>query len=223
MRYSVLVLSPSGDSAQAELMLSKFDEALEVPAYAEPCYCVGSSARHRAYDLANAKMPIEQHRKEFSNLPEVKQAILASKQAGNYGFSPAMDEKWRSEFELPFEALREQFYQEQPDKDAPDPECTSCQGKGYQETTYNPNTKFDQYVLGGIWEQHFDHLQGRTAREFLSQPEQTFAILTPEGEWLQKSEIILQTTKPNDNWQQTFTDTLQKFADCHVLVYDCHI
>lgn len=159
--------------------------------------------------------------------------IERSKNAGNYGFSKEADSLWEEVFVKPFESRMAAMLEAEPDKNDPDPDCNDCGGTGHETTTYNPQSKWDEYEHDSEWVSLFRSVQGVSAAEFLEfaakqpGPYLTLAILTPEGKWLQKGEVLnngfIKDALSDEEWQAIFTETLQKFSDSRVLIYDCHI
>lgn len=233
--FNVLVLTKDGSEEQAETLLAPFDEGREVPQYEKPCWCIGSKAKLRVYNKLIAETPIDRARAEFASRPDVQKLISESKEAGNYGFSKEADALWEEVFVKPFEARHAALLPEEPDINAPDPDCVYCAGSGVEISTYNPLSKWDSYELGGHWSTLFAPVQGASVAEFLDfakkhtveSPFLTFAVLTPDGEWYEKGIVlydgVVKDAKSNEEWESLYTEVLQKFPEYRVLIYDCHI
>ena len=229
----MLVLTADGLEEQAETLLAPFDENREVPEYETSCWCVGVAAKQRVYNRLFEESAFERARLEFSQRPDVKMLIQESIDAGNHGFSPEIDALWDELFNHPFEKRIVEHLDAEPDKNSPDPECPSCSGTGVERTTYNPQAKWDSYEYDNEWVDLFRPVQGLTAEEFLEyasnleQPYLTLAVLTPNGEWLEKGEVLnngfLKNAMSSAQWQDKFVETLRKFPTAKVMIYDCHI
>ena len=115
-------------------VMEPFSEAREVPAYQKTCYCKGSKAHARARAYAN-KMVGE---------PDSLRAIYWSDEPGAKVTGQAL-------FDSRDETIRDRLDYD-PDQFAPDPDCDDCHGSGLRETTYNPASKWDWYVIGGRWD-----------------------------------------------------------------------
>lgn len=117
----------------------------------------------------------------------------------------------------------------------PIPSARDCKGKGIETSTYNPNSKWDSYELGGDWSLFFQSVQGATVSEFLTFAQSTyehtpflsFAILTPNGEWIEKGIVLnygfVKDAMSDEDWQAQYFYVLGKFSDHRVLIYNCHI
>lgn len=231
--FTVMVISPDGTVEESEQLLAPFSEHLEVPPYEKPCWCIGLVAKADAHNLAEKEMPIEPARTEFVKRQEIKALIDESKLAGNYGFSPKVDALWKAEFEDEFERRIVEFMALDPRAEQADPECQECNGAGIETTTYNPKSKWDWYLVGGRWVEQFELFQGKLVSEFVGakdedgSPLRTFAILTPDGDWIERGEmgwfaVVTDEKSPNE-WEACYTATLEKYKDCRMIVFDCHI
>lgn len=130
-------------------MLATFDEGLAVPTYDAECWCVGSEAASAAH-----KATVESHgefdlvRKAFwstrVDLPET--ATEAEREA----FAESEEARWQK-LSDPWSAAKNAALDAHPLKDKPKADCEDCGGKGTRPTTYNPNSKWDWYVVGGRW------------------------------------------------------------------------
>jgi hypothetical protein len=223
-QFSVCVITPNGLAEEAEALLAPFCENLEVPEWEKHCWCVGLQAKARAHQKAAQKMPIEIARRTFLERADVKQLVQISKEASNYGFSSSFDNLWREEFEQPFLILCAEILATEHGLNEPNPTCPDCLGAGTILTTENPQAKWDDYDFSGIWVANFQHLQGVTTEEFLQQASRTFAIITPDGTWLEKGELIyFSMIEGPGQWEEIFQETLKKFANHRILVYNCHV
>lgn len=139
-------------TGQIERLLAPFNEALDVAPYMEPCYCVGRKAKREVNDAVIAKFgdweAIRLHFKiqypELANVdyldPETDQALIARSRA-----------VWAEQFSRPPEKMRHEAFEAHPLKDLVDANCEECKGSGQVESTYNPNSQWDWYVIGGRW------------------------------------------------------------------------
>jgi hypothetical protein len=178
-------------------------------------------------------MPIEKARTEFKSREDVKALIKESEEAGNYGFSDEVDRLWDTTFVKPYEAKERELLAVDPGAQLPDQNCNECQGTGIETSTYNPNSKWDWYQLGGRWAEIFKPFQGVTVSEFAKatddegKPFRTFAIVTPDAQWLEKGKMlffaIVADRKEPQEWEGMYADVLTKYADHKALFYDCHI
>jgi hypothetical protein len=61
------------------------------------------------------------------------------------------DVKWKTGVYLPRSKRVAELEIVQPLFNLPDPECDECHGAGAYKSTYNPNSKWDWYSIGGRW------------------------------------------------------------------------
>jgi hypothetical protein len=231
--FTVLVITPNGTEQEAEALLAPYCEHTEVEPYQTQCWCVGINARKSVREAVTLEMPIEKARDEFLAREDVCNLIEESKKAGNYGFSEEVDRLWDERFDKPFELREKELLAARPDRDAADPTCDECKGTGIETTTYNPRSKWDWYELGGRWWDLLAVFQGEPVSKFLEakgeddQPFRTFAIITPDGQWLEAGKLlcfaVVAEEKDPREWEACYNETLDKYRDHRALFYDCHI
>lgn len=125
-----------------------------------------------------------------------------------------------------------------------DEQCYQDKAQWYEEdmidengniySTYNPNSKWDWYTIGGRWTGGLVTKEGReTNSDYVSEIDWDktnipFAFITPNGIWHEKGEMgwwaIVTNEKEQDNWEEEFKKAIKKL-DNNVLVtlVDCHI
>ena len=105
----------------------------------------------------------------------------------------------------------------------PTPDCEDCNGSGTRVTTYNPESKWDWYQIGGRWEGELpDNI---FQLKDLPADFTTHAFITPHWEWKQKGRrgwwgIV---TEENDNYEQEWKDARKLYGDNVAVLLDCHI
>ena len=125
-----------------------------------------------------------------------------------------------------------------------DEECYEYQKSFYEHdmidedenllTTRNPNAKWDWYVKGGRWSGNIVTKNGDNVNEcFVGNidPETTdspFAIVTPEGEWIEKGQMgwwgMTTNEMPDEEWNKRFREYVSSLdKDNRVVLIDCHI
>ncbi len=120
----------------------------------------------------------------------------------------------------------------------------SFNDKGEPLSTYNPDSKWDWYRIGGRWdgwitanEQSSDngYNLGRrhesienniaTTEEALKRDVIPHAIITPDEQWHERGEMgwwaILRTE--NENWDQQARGILSDHPGCRIVILDAHI
>jgi hypothetical protein len=129
----------------------------------------------------------------------------------------------------------------------PRKDCDSCYGRGTYRTTYNPDSKWDWYVVGGRWngmvrqkprdddegggnygdEFHDVGENSTTVKNLIEAKEIPFALLDPEGNWIEKGEMgwwgcVSNETEKNE-WEDQVMRVYEKFKDYYAVGLDCHI
>lgn len=125
-----------------------------------------------------------------------------------------------------------------------DEQCYQDKARWYEEdmidengniySTYNPNSKWDWYTIGGRWTGGLVTKEGReTNSDYVSEidwdkTDIPFAFITPNGIWHERGEMgwwaIVTNEKEQISWEEEFKKAVEKLGD-NVLVtlVDCHI
>lgn len=100
-------------------------------------------------------------------------------------------------------------------------------------STYNPNSKWDWYTIGGRWNNYLKTLSSETTNEdYASEIDWKdiipFAFVTPIGEWHERGEMgwwaCVSNGKNIEDWKSEFKEFLDNLdEDTIVTVVDCHI
>ena len=100
-------------------------------------------------------------------------------------------------------------------------------------STYNPNSKWDWYTIGGRWNNYLKTLSGETTNEDYASKIHwkdiiPFAFVTPIGEWHERGEMgwwaCVSNGKNIEDWKSEFKEFLDNLdEDTIVTVVDCHI
>ncbi len=101
-------------------------------------------------------------------------------------------------------------------------------------STYNPESKWDWYVIGGRWDGWINDLEtsGERAADNMATTEQMIergkiphAIITPDGEWHEHGRMgwwaILLTE--NENWDAEARAILASYPSHQLVIIDAHI
>jgi len=219
----VIVDKESGRITEDDIepLLAPYSEHLEVPEYDRKCYCIGQIASAEA---------MEQVTREMGNINDIRNQFHADHplpegmEVGSDAFwahRDELDKIWEKEFGGPRSQRIEELISQNPLKDQPDPDCSECHGTGTYRSTYNPNSKWDWWVMGGRWGDISP--RQRLANEFLDNI--PFAIVTPEGQWLEKGSMgwFGFAHGEKDDWKDTAISILNEYANCMAVVCDLHI
>jgi len=137
--FSVLVLLNAKQAKDVEgsvaRLLAPYDEGIPAVPYPEPCYCIGQVAESAASEHANKKC---------------KHTLQELRDAYDGRSDDPLRGKWQ-DFIKPWTDARDKHLSKSKLKDKPDPECEDCDGTGTHMSTYNPNSQWDWWVIGGRW------------------------------------------------------------------------
>jgi len=113
-----------------------------------------------------------------------------------------------------------------------------CGNEGYVEdgklgiiTTYNPDSKWDWWVVGGRWSDYFN---GKSILPMSELPtdwhesgQTPYAVVTRNGEWHQKAEMHWFGVSTNEQepeaWRNECSEIFSGHQDCMIVVCDLHI
>lgn len=98
-------------------------------------------------------------------------------------------------------------------------------------STYNPNSKWDWYVIGGRWDGLWGGRNHMKAEDFKAlDPDQrhTFAFLDHNGEWDERGSMgwfgCVADEKPEVDWDRTHDELVNAIPDdAYVVLVDVHI
>ena len=106
--------------------------------------------------------------------------------------------------------------------------------KGEPVSTYNPDSKWDWFVIGGRWDGWINDLDtsceslaDNTAltEEVIARDKIPHAIITPDGQWHERGQMgwwaMLLTE--NENWEQEARALLASYPGHRVVIVDAHI
>ncbi len=213
--FVTFVLIPAttpSDAYQATVakLLAPFDESIEVNAYPTDCYCVGSLAQHAGFLAAEKEIGIFQElREQYWALPETERP------------------EW-SAYTAPFEAVANRVEQAHPLYQKPNSACEECKGTGIRQTTYNPNSQWDWWSIGGRWNEWMSPTNSVPATALLQDDNKIpFAMVTPDGQWHQRGHMgwwcMVSDKKADDMWAQEVRQLLQTYPDTIAVACDLHI
>lgn len=167
--------NPEDMERLVERALEPFNENIDVPEYERPCHCVGRKAQDDVYNQIDIEFGDREARsKAFDDRhPEFK---------GKGPFDEEVEEVWTREVVKPIEARSAELLAIHPGRETPDPTCgyytqdfldhypdsaanhkagdryedgSGCGGTGIDRTTYNPDSKWDWWTIGGRWSARF--------------------------------------------------------------------
>ena len=190
-------------------LLAPYDEELTVAPYATDCWCIGNTARNRGVDAANRTVAtIDKLRTRYWNLPKAER--------------PTWDD-WMAEWR----ATTHRVEQTHPFYQKPNPDCEDCQGDGKRMTTYNPNSQWDWWTMGGRWDGWLSRTNRLKAKTVARKSKIPFAVVTPDGAWHDKGKMgwwgMGADEKADADWKHEVRQLLIVYPDATVVTCDLHI
>ena len=105
--------------------------------------------------------------------------------------------------------------------------------EGNLYSTYNPNSKWDWYVVGGRWSNFLTTKSGEKVDEdYVSELDfpndfMTFAVILPNGRWYEEGSMgwWAVVTDRDDSWEANYKERFLDKADPNwiLTIVDCHI
>ena len=239
--FVTLVILPEGTTMEmvepvTAQLLEPFSASREVEPFEMECPCVGMNARMIVEKQVNKTHNLNNIREQFKKLPKEEQT----------------DAKL-AEILAPRNALREKLFAKHPLKDKPKARCKTCHGTGKMIARFNPNTRWDWWVIGGRWDGWIfgperqktssDKKAGYNFGDEHHKPENNtrrvaeipidnpfyipFAVVTPDSQWFEQGEMgmfaVVIDPKSDDEWHQTVKAILSRYPDNLAVAVDCHI
>lgn len=228
MHYVITVLvdgktKPEDIEAVIEGMLEPFSEHLEVEAHEEQCWCLGSIAENECRENMAWSARIDAKKLELQ---------------GNENFN----ELW-SLFMADLRTELTRLIERHPQSLAPKPDCETCGGTGVYETTSNPDSFWDWWVIGGRWDGWIygrEHQEKSSDEHGFNFGEEHHTVknnsrpvreipLGEDGEWFYPYAIVT----PDDGfhtggyeggkvWLDEVKQLYSAHPDCIAVAVDCH-
>lgn len=210
--FTVLVMfeeRPADLEYSLAAVLDRYDENREVQPYIE-------STREQA---------VQNEREDIANYRDRTYAEYTADPAAyreKYGYNPAHIDYVSKEFpaevlpllEADDEAVFKHVtrFDEPGDRDA----------EGNKWSRYNPDSKWDWWVIGGRWDNAA--LPGNMGSvQDVAKP--TFAVITPDGEWHEKGHMgwFAMVSEEKDDWPEQFAALVRENKEAFGVVIDAHI
>ena len=211
--YLTLVLVPhdTPDCARTvQTQLAPYDEAIQVPPYVVPCACIGHLAEQAARAIA------DQNVEPWHTLYTRYHAMPPSER-------PALD-VWMAAWNATVEQARKAHPLDQ----RPDPTCPECDGTGLRTTTYNPESHWDYWRIGGRWDGWLSPNNLLPACDAAAAHKIPFALLEPDGTWHDLHDFWhdpwhAHREKAEAAWESKVESLLRAHPDTIAVACDLHI
>lgn len=210
--FVTLVLVPK-DSRDVEgtvsSLLAPYDEDITVLSYQTDCFCIGAIAHSAGVQAATrAVASLDDLRFRYRQLPDDERPTW---------------EAWTADWA----AVADRTEQAHPLYQKPDPDCAECHGSGQRPTTYNPDSRWDWWTIGGRWDGWLDPTNQCPAFAVLFTNKTPFAVVTPDGQWHQRGHMgwwgIVSDAQDDETWTNTVRTLLTDHADAIAVTCDLHI
>lgn len=239
----VIIEKDAKDDVEAKIseVLAPYDENLEVKEYDTDCWCIGQAARTEAMNFADETCgTVSEIRNKFANefSEPLRQEIIKQIRAENPDINDSdiikVDEKW-DQFDVKLnEAWKTEDYQggwqkvydekleSLPNKNDPDKDCEECNGSGIEKSTYNPESKWDWWQIGGRWD---DGDKNIIDIADLEEDPIVYAIVDIDGSWNKKGTMGWwgMSSNEKDDWKEIVKALIEKNKDKAIVFVDCHI
>lgn len=145
-------------------ILAPYSEDVEVAEYVRECSCVGFAAWNEVSRLASTVMfagtgetiPSLMTKWKAEKVRIEQQHDSADSEKGKYCMSL---EEYTQPWADGKNELATVLITYHPERERPDKNCTFCDGGGKYPSTYNPNSKWDCWQIGGVGLHFPDHLR----------------------------------------------------------------
>jgi hypothetical protein len=258
--YAILPKEEVDVHKHLEEKMEKFNENIVVDPYDEKCFCVGSKTRKEINKFIQHQNKSKEY--WFKYLDDIKDEDLKNKLSertediktnNHISFDNELrehiDKAWKKyAYEISIE-----MEEKHPDKNKTIENCEECGGSGICKTTYNPNSKWDWWRIGGRWNGRIRNKyrggedggfnfnkEFETVKENMSsvfnllkdyeidkelEHIYPFAILTPEGEWIEKGNMGWWgiVTNEKEDWKKSVISIYEKYKNNLIISLDCHI
>lgn len=210
--FITLVLVPK-DSLDVEgtvsALLAPYDEEITVAPYATDCYCIGGIARRAGVQAADREVEdLDDLRTRYWDLPKEGRSTW---------------EAWTADWI----AVADRTEKAHPLYQKPNPKCEDCQGRGKRVTTYNPQSQWDWWVIGGRWDGWLSRTNQLKAKTAAQKGKVPFAIVTPDGVWHDKGKMgwwgMVADEKADADWGHEVRQLLMAHPDATAVACDLHI
>lgn len=185
------------------------------------------------------QIPVESFTAESLNVPYPEKGEDPTLFAWTHHIVDLLWQKYSKQFFTDRDAWDKQFNASWTWKH--DPECEDCHGTGTLTSTYNPESKWDWWEIGGRWchslvdrecnwtgdwtcddDSHWKDnviVANQIVRDW-----NCFAIVTPTGQWASRGKMgWFVSTDNNEDWDLIRQEILSGFAEHHICIVDMHI
>lgn len=215
MSHFVVAVFTNGTKTVDEL-LAPYDENIVVEPYVQ-------YTREQA--IADVRKEIE----KYKNTVYAKYLVDPEKYEAEWNGGKAHIEYLKNEFPLKLQWTDEQCYQDMAEYYEED----MVKPNGDLMSTYNPNSKWDWYVIGGRWnnilvDKNGNKVNGGLAKSLVFDNDIIpFAVVTPDGQWYERGSMGWWGCFSNENkdWESKYYELFENASksNCDITIVDCHI
>ena len=238
-------------NTELERLMAPYDQNMEVEAYTEPCY---SCTEHAVWKAASAHADLLHG--TFLQIREPANAELAKlRQSDGYKYNMTLEQELWDKHTKPWRDCKGAFEKEHKDNREywKEDGCPDCEGTYETDCTYNPDSKWDWYVVGGRWDgfitgqaanstdkgfnfgdKHHTHSKNAISMKDMANMEYEYfplTIVTPDTVWhsYEKMGWFGMGTPHDAEVSRTDAEVstrkylIDTYPDCYVVALDAHI
>jgi hypothetical protein len=215
------IIKPNTDvESEIERIMSPFDENLSVESYVTDCWCIGDIARRDA----EAELT-----RQMGSWDDARERYRTK-------YPDRDNNKWVEEYYNPRHELETRLIGDHPLRNSPVEDCDNCNGTGKYETTQNPRSKWDWWVVGGRWDGAINQLEYKDSDHHSIErnsclvrdvKEIPFALVAYDGVWLERGRLgwfgcVFNEKSPED-WDAQWQRIKQVLGNYLAVAVDYHI
>lgn len=215
MSHFLVTVFHSPNGRNVEDLLAPYDESIEMPRYIR--YTKAQAIENQRQDYINyLNSPL--YKKYLSDPEKYKSEC---RNDAHIKYLESFPEKLKYTDEQLYEEYAK-FWEE---------DCIDEEGNLW--STYNPNSKWDWYSIGGRWNGVLKTKDGKNTNEALISEVDwdksiPFAYITPKGLWKEKGEMLWFGMTANEISQEEWNKQFLSFVDSLpkntiATIVDCHI
>lgn len=218
MSHFITLVFTKKNGKSVEELLAPFNENIEYAPYVK-------------YTKKDAVAKIREEIEKYKNTTYTEYLKDPKKYKKNFGCNKAHIHYIEKKFPKIMNWTDEECYREMRERFEED----MIKPNGDLLSTYNPNSKWDWYSIGGRWDGWLETLSGQEVNtanleEINWNGKIPFVFITPIGEWCEKGEMgyfgMTFNEKVGTDWETEFKDFLDSLNEndgIRVTVVDCHI
>lgn len=218
--------------AVLEDMLAPYDENERVDEYEEKCWCVRMDERKVVANVMGQLFNITAEERRDEGERELDYRAVLGKRLRDLGYKAGFvveDEEMEKankvydEFDGALDRITRAIMEDGRNVHGnPDPDCEECNGTGIAKSTYNPDSKWDWWQVGGRWAGEEGADVSVLSGKETSIP---YAIITPDGMFHSRGDMGWFGSQSNskEDWDVMAKLLMERHKGCLLVKVDMHI